>query len=247
MSYGLNILNNSNDIAFSTDYPCYSFVGKYVVARTLRAGDIPSALTSNYCSLTISSSSCPLVFVKPNNSGDSVKMISAQNNGNGTWTVLFTSVSIQSGSYGGGSNLTTLTAYVFNKDNVAATGYGINVYSAPGNINFSTARKTLKPSAKLISNAYYYSGTAIRTYDQSVFSGSIPSNWACSAASSGYLILGIDPSLNVGLAISIGVSVTGSTTVQFKAAMSVSGTPFSNAIKIMGGTYSLFIDCSLYD
>lgn len=246
MSYGINILNDSGEIFFSTDYSCFSLEGKYTVTRTVVPGDYPSVMTANYCQLIITSTSCPLVFVKPNNSTDSVRVISCINNNNGTWTVKFTAVSIQSGSYGGGSNLTTLIAYVFTKDNVAATDYGINVYDSSGNVSFSTRRRTLKPSAKLITNNFSGTGTT-RTYDQSVSSGSIPNNWACCTYSTGFLLLGLSPISNEGLVMSLGVSQLTSTSVQIKACISIGSYFFVNAINVLGGSYSIFIDTLLYD
>lgn len=246
MSYGINVLNDNGQIFFSTDYSCFSLEGKYNVNRTVVAGEFPSVMTENYCQIVITATSCPLVFVKPNNSTDSVKVISCINNGNGTWTIKFTAVSIQSGNFGGGSNLTTLTAYVFTKDNIASTNYGINVYGSSGNVTFSTARRTLKPSAKLITNHFTQTGST-RTYDQSVSSGSIPANWACSTYSNGFLLLGLDPGAGYGMVMSLGISKTSSTSVQIKACVALGSYSFVNAINVLGGTYSIFIDTSLYD
>jgi hypothetical protein len=246
MSYGINILNDAGQICFSTDYSCFSLEGKYTVNRTVANGEFPSVMTANYCQLVITATSCPLVFVKPNTSTDSVRVISCVDNGNGTWTVKFTAVSIQSGNYGGGSNLTTLTAYVFTKDNVAETGYGINVYDANSNVTFSTKRRTLKPSAKLITNHFAATGST-RTYDQAISSGSIPTNWACSTYSTGYLLLGLDPQAGYGLVMSLGISKASSTTVQIKACVAIGSYSFVSAIDVLGGSYSIFIDTSIYD
>jgi hypothetical protein len=245
MSYGLSVLNDAGNIAFTTNYPCFSFIGKYVVTRILNAGDFPGALTGNYCSLDVTSVNCPLVFVAPNNANDSVKVISAKNNGNGTWTIRFTALSIQSGNIDSPSNLTTLTAYVFSSDNIAATGYGINVYSSSGSVNFSTARKALKISGKIISPQY--NQLFAEYYDSALSTGVIPTSWAASSQSIGFRLQGLDPGANYGIAISIGVSALNSTTVRYKSSCALGTVNFVSAINIYGGSYTMFIDTSLYN
>ena len=245
MSYGLNVLNDAGNIAFTTNYPCFSFVGKYVVTRTLSAGDFPAALTGNYCSLDVTSVNCPLVFVAPNNANDSVKVISAKNNGNGTWTIRFTGLSIQSGNIDSPSNLTTLTAYVFSSDNIPATGYGINVYSSSSSVNFSTARKALKISGKIISPNY--NQAFVQYYDSALSYGSIPTSWAASSPSVGYRLQGLSPISGSGIVISLGVSALTSSTVRYKSSCAIGSFNFVTAINLPGGAYTMFIDTSLYN
>lgn len=230
MSYGINIFSDSGKIAFSTDYQSYRLLGKYTVTRTLAAQTY-----GNFCSLTITSYTTPICFVKPNYDLDYVAVDNMSNSGT-SWTIQFSSESIQSSS-------ATLVIYVFTADNELDSGYGINVWDSSSNVTFSTKHRTLKLSGWIISNAFTPS-TLPQTI--SLTSGTIPTNFAVNAPALGWIIRFIGPTAFV--LSNIGINKQSSTTGNLDSArFLIQFLTASPSVNIFGNIYIMYIDSSLYD
>lgn len=225
MSYGLNIYNDAGLLAFSSDYSCYKFLGKFTLPRTGVAGQ-------QYAILTVTSARAPLVFIAPN-STEAVAVAGISVSGT-TWTINVESISLRT--------LTTINVYVFTVDQTLGTGYGINIFDASGNVTFSTVDRTLQISGYIISNAQ----TQVSTINnQALTYGSIPTNYATMTGLIGWEIRIVGPATQL---YSYGINKVNATTVGFTPTRLLFQTaaPGSPSATVMGNQYAMFIDTDLY-
>lgn len=192
MSYGAKLFTETGQLAYSTDYPVYQFIGKFTFGTYMTEVNVISSHT-------------PIVFVKPYNNGSSTETVShsigLNSIGPNIWTIKadtsanYTINRINSSSGYGTflqNNNLPIEVLVFvrptNQD--AGTGYGMNVYDADGNISFTSTLKPLKISAYHDTNAEsasYSGGQNQPTYlVETLTYGTIPTNWAASVADLGY-------------------------------------------------------------
>jgi hypothetical protein len=231
MAHGIDIYNDSGKIMFSSENKSYRLESKRTITRTILSGD------SAVIEFTVSSVTQPIVFVKPNTSSDYSEIEYVTHSGN-SWSYRVSLTSIQ----GYTPSHTTATVYIFTADQVAATGYGVNIYDSSGSVTFSTANRTLKISGYILSpdySGYDEPGTATIT-------GTIPTNYAHSAAGLGILMMYLGgPVWGI---FNIGAVKASSTTVSFGPARPLIQAPdLNNYMSFTGNSYIMFIDTSLYD
>ncbi len=229
MSYGINVLSNAGKIAFSTDYKSFRLLGKYTVTKS-------GGTNTQGCTLTITSQTMPLCFVKPNYDSDYVVVDSMTQSGS-SWTIYFSSSSIQLAGY------LTLSIYVFTADQQADTGYGINVFDSSSNVTFSSKYRALKISGWLITSAA--SGSP-PIPSASLTSGSIPASFAVCANSLGWINRSVGGGFNA--LTDIGINKTSSATVSFNTSRWLYTYPTGpNDYNFFGSLYIMYIDNTLYD
>jgi len=264
MTYGARLYTEAGQLAYTTDYPVYQFLGTF---------QFNSYITEYH----IESTHAPLIFVKPYNNASTTEVVvcainytfgiwSIRANTSAQYTLLLAnnSTGYYPGQSAGSTGVSTIEALVFirprNQD--AETGYGMNVYDSSGNLTFTSKMKPLKVSA-------WHDTTAqsIGTYQnaepvyssETLTGGTIPTNWAAYVPSLGttrrstvapayYNFNGNQGSSWESIGAGRG---SNSTTVNFNEAKYNGGVPpgvggqYPSAVKY-GGRRLLFIDHSSY-
>jgi hypothetical protein len=230
MSYGINIKNDAGKIAFSSNYPCYQFSSKIVVAPGSNA----------IASFNVNSTKIPLVFVAPANSTDSPFVKAVVSNGGSSWTV----------EVSNGLNNQNVICYLFTvPENPQTAGFGINVFDQNGAVNFTTARRALKITGFHITTTFSGSAGAQHPATQSLTSGSIATSWASSSPNCGvYVGPAVQPGAPQRICRAVAAQRGSSTQVNLsRSALSFIAPAPEDEFSVLGGHYILFIDRTLYD
>lgn len=193
MAHGANLYNEAGELVFSTDYPVYQFYGKVELVNT-----------SSF-SISIQSTYTPLVFVAPQTAGSTSETVTCRSyeETSGVWTIVastsaqqtYTKANNSTGHYPGqgiSANDLPVNVYIFvrPRSQDADTGYGMNVYDSSGNLNFTTKLKVLKISGyhdtTNTASSPFPSGSDYTFGNQTLTSGTIPTNWAALSPDVGY-------------------------------------------------------------
>ena len=192
MTYGATLYNETGELVFSTDYAVYQFYGKVALSST------------NWFTINIESTYTPLIFVAPQTAGSTSETVTcrAYEETTGVWTIqastsgqqTFTKSLNTTGQYPGqgiSTNSSPVYVYIFVRPRAqdADTGYGMNIYDSAGNLTFTTALRVLKITGYHVTTNTASSGGSGGDYtfgDQTLTSGTIPTNWAALSPDVGF-------------------------------------------------------------
>lgn len=233
MTFGLNILSSSGDIAFSTENRSYSFSTRLTIFSTTIGA------TQVYRTTISSTFGMPLLFYVPTSPGIGYSGANITSVSGSDYTFSIYTSDTQTPS------ITPLQVYVFLPQSTTATGYGLNVYDNSGNVTFSTGTRTLKIQAYYItqtSNVYPTPPSLSLTF------GSIPSQYAICSASFGGQAQAISPGIGTRLWM-MGARITTGGVMEFGRVLIAGGVsnPLFNYTFMVGRQYVPIIDKSLYD
>jgi hypothetical protein len=170
-----NLYNENGLLAFSDLHSNMRLLEKRTLTRT---SFTQNTFTWNAFPTTVTSQlGAPLVFVVPTGSGFITTYLHSISGND------YTFYTLTSDTQSGGA--TTMTAYIFVPDMIAAVGYGINTRKSDGTIAFSTTSRLLKTAGFYLPQREFLTGTTpAATYGFS--SGVVPTNYAICSQSQGF-------------------------------------------------------------
>lgn len=236
MSFSL--FSESGLLAFSDLHNNMRLLEKRILTRNAFT---VNGFTWNAFATTVTSPlGAPLLFAKPTGSGFITTYLHSISGDS------YTFYTITSDTQSGGA--TTMTAYIFVPDMIAAVGHGINAYKSDGSIAFSTTSRLLKTSGHYLPQRETTFSTSPATV-YSLSSGVVPANYAICSQSQGFSFL---PVGGTGSFVLLhGGRINGSSGFERGSAQAVVGLLANPAAPVgrflNGQLYVPIIDASLYD
>lgn len=229
MAHGINLLNSTGDIMFSTEYTAYHYVGKFTALNTV----------SFQCQASFSCVGTPIIFIDGFSGNAAVALTELTNTSGTNWTATVTGRTLAN------VGLTSIDIYVFAFPSAnTGSGYGIIAKDSLGNATLNTNQKLLKISGSYQTVAESSTTVGIPP-SKTVNFGSIPSNYIVCAPVLGELT---SPSGANRLLLAAGPYRTNATTVSFWATFlySVIGGGAGVSYRMYEQQYVLFADKTLY-
>jgi hypothetical protein len=241
------MFSSDGKLFFDANSLSYRLYEKQVLIKQGSGSTPYSPINQFYFETTIPSpNGQPLIFVKPTGttSGiggttiDGAISVSVNKTGTDYEYVIYTRDTLSGGA-------TTLTCYVFVPGCVAATGYGINVYTEDGKVAFSTRDRLLK-----IAGYYVFPYQTIYAHPENLPStllsyGSVPASYALGVGNAGWAVL--DAS-TVGIVFGLGSYIRSDGNLGHSVSFVIANiSPVGNFSVANGNQYVPIIDTSLYD